>query len=159
MLITSDKNFWLHMKSFGLSENSISSPTALIICLVMENKTISFIWVKPNAKLKNNKKNCMGNLVGDSFSFWWAQHISNFSRRLYGPFPFWLWNLSCFSMTCITRLGILLSHLEGRRCSIGYALGRKIGGVSERVFPCCCDNAAALLLMFLGLAMHMGAFL
>lgn len=51
-----DRGFWLQMKFFSLSENSISSPTAIIFCLAMENKTISFMWVKQNAKLKNNKK-------------------------------------------------------------------------------------------------------
>lgn len=56
MLITSDRGFWLCMEFFGLSENSISSPTAVIFCLVMENKIISFMWVKQSAKLKNNKK-------------------------------------------------------------------------------------------------------
>lgn len=55
-----------------------------------------------------------------------------------------------FQMTYITRLGILLSNLEGRWCSRGYALGRENWWSQwKRVFPCRCDNAAELLLMFL----------
>lgn len=73
--------------------------------------------------------------------------------------PFWYMD-PFLLFKCIIRLGIFLSHLEGRQCSRGFALDRENWWCQwKRVFPYHCHNAAALLLMFLELAMHVDTFL